>query len=200
MQNNKKLIVYFVIAILIPLAGFSQTSHQPFIEKSLQTQNTGMYILGTWALLNITTGAYGWKNYSGSQMYFNQMNLFWNTINLSIAGIALYNNYHTNFLLLSQAEALANHTRVEKLFLINTGLDVVYIGAGFLLKHFSVKYPDKSNIFTGYGNSVILQGGFLLLFDAVWYGIMRSQRLNFLTLGDVSIIPSPTGLQFTLLF
>lgn len=199
MGNNKTFILLCAFVLFIPLGSFAQADAQEFYKKSLQTQNTGMYILGTWALLNITTGAYGWKNYSGSSMYFSQMNLFWNTVNLSIAGIALYNNFQSDFSLLSQSEVLANHTRVENLFLINAGLDLAYIGTGFLLKHFSFKYPANSRLLAGYGNSVILQGSFLLLFDAVWYAMMRSQRLSFLTLGDLSIIPSPVGLKLIFL-
>ncbi len=59
--------------------------------------NIGMGILGGWALANITIGAYGWSQQSGQESYFHQMNLFWNTVNLGIAGFALYSNLTSDY-------------------------------------------------------------------------------------------------------
>jgi collagenase-like PrtC family protease len=58
---------------------------------------------------------------------------------------------------------MAKHVKTENLYLINAGLDVVYIGTGFLLKHFSINNLNKQNLLKGHGNSVILQGGFLMI-------------------------------------
>lgn len=67
---------------------------------------------------------------------------------------------------------LKHQSRTEKTYLINTGLDVLYVGAGLWMNKSSdnQKNPDK---FKGYGNSIMLQGGFLLLYDAINYAIHR---------------------------
>ncbi len=54
----------------------AQLNAGEFYTKHLQTQNTGMYILGSWAVANIATGAYGWSRFEGDTKYFHQMNLF----------------------------------------------------------------------------------------------------------------------------
>ncbi|MDO8951110.1 MAG: hypothetical protein Q7U86_00720, partial [Draconibacterium sp.] len=116
------------------LAG-QETEIIDFHRKSNQINTAGMYVLGGWAIANIAGGAVGWANSTGSAKYFHQMNLFWNTVNLGIAGFALYNNLNADISLLSADEMLSKHVKTENLYLINAGLDVVYIGTGFLLKH-----------------------------------------------------------------
>jgi hypothetical protein len=178
----------------------AQESYSSFFEQSMKTQNTGMYILGSWALLNITTGAYGWANYEGQLMYFNQMNMFWNVVNLSIAGAALYGNHNLDLRSMNNEMMLDKHINTEHILLLNAGLDVGYIGIGFLLNHLSGKYPKNATILNGYGNSLLLQGGFLLLFDAVLYGVLHMQRMQFLENINLSLAPNGLGIQmvFTL--
>lgn len=151
-----------------------------FYTKSNQANTTGMYVLGGWAVANIVGGAVGWANSSGSSKYFHQMNLFWNTVNLGIAGFALFNSFSADILMLSPEEMLLKHTKTENLYLINAGLDVLYVGTGFLLKQLSINNLKKQDILRGYGNSIILQGGFLMIFDLIMWGIQRNQRLDFL--------------------
>lgn len=157
----------------------AQNDYQLFYEKSVSINNTGMFVLGTWAIANIAAGAYGWANNSGQSKYFQQMNLFWNTVNLSIAGFALYSNFSTDISSMTAAEMMSEHSKVERLYLINAGLDVLYVGTGFLLKHLAENSSKRHDLLKGYGNSVILQGIFLFVFDLVMYGIQRNNRLDF---------------------
>ena len=137
-------------------------------------------MLGFWAVMNITTGAIGWANGTGSNKYFHQMNLFWNTVNLSIAGFALINNYSTDFLAMGPDELLDRHLKIERLYLINAGLDILYMGTGAFLKLLSRSREKNKALLKGYGQSIILQGGFLFIFDAVMYLIQHSRSTRFL--------------------
>lgn len=58
--------------------------------------------------------------------------------------------------------------RLVRLLRINVGLDVVYVavGAGLILLG-----PDR--VWAGHGTGVLIQGGFLLVFDAVHAHAMR---------------------------
>lgn len=154
----------------------AQDGTRQFDEVSLAASNAGMYVLGGWALANMAAGAYGWAAFEGEKKYFSQMNLFWNVVNISIAGIALYSNYSSDLLSMTGEELLARHLRTEKLFLINSGLDAGYIGAGFLMRHLSAKSEKRSDLLKGYGNAVIFQGAFLLVFDMVMYFIFHDIR------------------------
>ena len=51
---------------------------------------------------------------------------------------------------------------------VNMGLDVVYIVSGILLNRAEHNSSSNSELKIGYGNSLILQGGFLLIFDGVF--------------------------------
>ena len=178
-------LVFLLMVAVTPLQG--QGDYQSFYNGSLKINNTGMYILGTWALANIAAGAYGWATATGEMKYFGQMNLFWNVVNLSIAGFALYGNYSTDFSMMSGQEMLAKHLKTENILLINSALDVGYIGAGFLMRHLSSGSAKRGDLLKGYGNSVILQGAFLLVFDLVMYGVMRDYRLDFMEAINLSV-------------
>jgi hypothetical protein len=185
----KQLILIISILLIGTYPIFGQDAAMTdFYIKSNQINTTGMYILGGWAVSNIAGGAIGWANSTGSAKYFHQMNVFWNTVNLGIAGFALYNNLNADISLLSADEMLSKHIKTENLYLINAGLDVVYIGTGFLLKHFSTKNLNKQDLLKGYGNSVILQGGFLMAFDLIMWGIQRNHRLEFLKNTEFSFL------------
>lgn len=183
-RDNRSLLlrslpaVFLFMVTVTPLQG--QGDYQSFYAGSLKINNTGMYVLGSWALANIAAGAYGWATASGEMKYFGQMNLFWNVINLSIAGFALYGNYTTDLSMMTGQELLGKHLKTENILLINSALDVGYMGAGLLLRHLSPGSAKRGDLLKGYGNSVIMQGAFLLVFDLVMYGIMRDYRMDFL--------------------
>ena len=165
-----------------------------FYEKSMVNNNTGMYVLGGWAVANMVIGGAGWYKNTGSSRYFNQMNVFWNTVNLSIAGFALYKNFTTGAENLTPELLMQNHLKTENLYLINAGLDVLYIGTGFFLNSRARKSINNYDLLKGYGNAVILQGSFLLIFDLVMWAVQQQHRLNFLT--DLSLSMNKSE-QFT---
>lgn len=171
-----KRVVMSVLFLMTAITISAQNGQRSFTEASLAANNAGMYVLGSWALANMAAGAYCWATSEGEKKYFSQMNLFWNVVNLSIAGFALYGNYSTDVSLMSEGELLAKHLKTERLFLINSGLDVGYMGAGLLMRHLSSNSEKRGDLLKGYGNAVILQGGFLLVFDMVMYFIFHDLR------------------------
>ncbi len=177
-----------LLLLLISQVAFSQEPEMDFYRRSLSVTNTGMMVLGGWAVANIATGAYGWSQFDGQQKYFHQMNFFWNTVNLGIAGYALYNNAQTDFGLFTEGEGVRQHLRTERILLINNGLNLGYIGTGMFLRHRATRNEKRVDLFRGYGNSLILQGGFLFLFDSTLYLLLRNQRLQFLEETGVSVI------------
>jgi hypothetical protein len=49
----------------------------------------------------------------------------------------------------------------------------------------------------GYGSSLILQGGFLLLFDAVMWGIQHAHRMQFLNNNKIELSMGLNNLALT---
>jgi hypothetical protein len=172
-----------------------------FCEQGTKINNGGMMVLGGWAVANMAAGAYGWSAFEGQKKYFYQMNLFWNVVNATIAGIALSNNLGYDCSSVSYDSYLNTHLSTEKTLLINSALDVGYIGTGFLLKYFSTKASQRSDLLKGYGNSLILQGGFLLVFDLVLYALLRNERISFDTSNiSASFTPAMPAFQFVYRF
>ena len=178
----------------------AQADYGQFYDRSLSTTTSGMYVLGSWAVINIAAGGYGWLKNDGERKYFSQMNLFWNLVNLSIAGFAIINNSQTDLSLMSGDEMMNKHLGTERLLLINAGLDIAYIGTGILMSHFSSRSSTKADLFKGYGNSIILQGSFLFVFDAVLYGILRNQKVEFLRNMEIDFSSQAVMLNFGINF
>ncbi len=201
------LIAPVIIALLLIMlpqvvaasGDISSDEYSDFYMQSLSLKNNGMMVLGGWAVANIATGAYGWSKTTGEWERFHQMNLFWNLVNLSIAGIAIYSNINNETAGLTAEEMMREHMRTERILLINAGLDVLYMGGGFLMRHLS-HGSKHSDLLKGYGNSVIMQGAFLFLFDLVLYGVLSSHRTQFLTQIEPIVSPEMAGLSLTIPF
>lgn len=198
--SNLKWSLLIIFIFFLSDSLIAQTNYYEFGERSIKTSNTGMFILGGWALANISTGAYGWSKYSGQTKYFHQMNLLWNTVNLGIAGIALYKGLHFDASLSSAEEIIAKHNNTIKLLLINSTLDIGYIGTGFLLKHLALNSEKRTDLLKGYGNSLILQGSFLLIFDLCLYGILKSMNAEFTDGINFSLANDMKGLHLVFNF
>lgn len=186
-----KYLSISIFAVIYSMSVMAQTDTQ-FFEKSMQTNNYGMYVLGAWAAGNMAMGLYGWKKYEGEQMYFHQMNFFWNTINMGIAGFALYANSQFTYEGLTIAQLLQKHTDTENLYLINAGLDVLYMGVGAGI-YYGFKQSAKQNLWRGYGKSVILQGAFLFAFDMAMYFIQHQFRIHTWQNNEAHLLISPTN-------
>jgi len=188
---KRKFLLISLLTLLVTINANSQVKRHDFMQQSMSTNKTGMFVLGGWALTNMAIGGVGWAKTSGDTKYFHQMNFFWNTINLGIAGFSFYSMGQMTPMRMSPQEIMDMHIRFENLYLINAGLDIAYIGTGFLLRYLSQKRVNRADQLLGYGNSVILQGGFLFAFDGIMYLIQHAARINYL--GDFKLAALPGG-------
>jgi hypothetical protein len=195
---NQKRIFFILLILALPFFLTGQSLEQSFCLQSSRITQTGMIVLGAWSLGNISAGAIGWSQTSGQQKYFHQMNLFWNTVNLAIAGYGYYTNSLTDCSTMAFSEVFAKHQQTEKILLINSLLDVGYIGAGFGMRYFSSKFPNRTEMLKGYGNSLILQGGFLLVFDGILYAIMKNTSASLPQNLQLSLTGEFPGIQFVM--
>jgi len=167
----KKSLLLFLL--LFTVEAKAQDSLSNFNQKRNEIDQTGMKVLGGWALANIVIGGVAFYRTKGTSKYFNQMNIFWNVVNLGIATAGFYGAKEASNKTMTLAESLHQQHKTEQILLLNAGLDVVYIAGGFYLsKRGSHKSPDRLQ---GYGNSIILQGAFLLLFDGSMFAIQKHQ-------------------------
>ena len=163
-------------------------------KERLSMDKNLMLGLGTWSSLNLLGSGLGWAiSTDESIKYFHQMNVMWNVVNLGLA-IPGYIKARKGKSNLSLYETLDDQRKTETIFLVNAGIDLAYISSGLMLKNRASKDPSKETQFIGYGNSIILQGGFLLLFDWIAFSIHRSHSKNKLSPFLRRIQPSDDGI------
>jgi hypothetical protein len=174
----KKIFFLFVLCWLSGSWVYAQSALGDlagFNAERLRISRMGMAVLGSWAVGNLGLGALRVGQVEGKDKYFYQMNMYWNTINLALAGFGYYSAATTEDSTLSAFASLQAHYSTEKILLLNAGLDVAYVMGGlYLLERGNHQEAgSKRDQFRGFGRSVIVQGGFLLLFDVALYLVQR---------------------------
>lgn len=175
----KKAIVVLVSLSTVLVAwdalGRDLNPSWPDYESSrLAINNTGMGLLVLWATVNILVGVAGWIFSRGTYRFFFQMNAFWNLINLGLGLAGYLGASGADSSLLTQAEIIAAYHDMQNLYILNAGLDVAYIAIAFLLIERARRIPKWRDLLKGYGYSLIIQGGFLFVFDLFMFFVHKS--------------------------
>ena len=193
----KKLLV--LILLITCINAHAQDSLTYFNQSREHIKISGMKVLGSWAVANIAVGAIGNANTMGQTKYFHQMNAIWNVVNLG-AAVACYIGSKSNTdKAYTSEQSLKEQHKVEKIFLINGGLDLAYVGAGLYLNNRGNSNNDDK--LKGYGSAIIFQGAFLLLFDATMYTAERhngKKLVNFLKKNPLTFDGKRIGMVFKL--
>ncbi len=159
--------LFFVFTL--PVAAQGLADLEVINQTRLDYNQQGMLILGTWAVVNLILGAVASFRTSGQTQAFHQMNAYWNVVNLGIAAYGFWQA--SQVAVLNFWEVLLAQQQIEKILLANAALDFGYIALGlYLIEKGRRLEKDK---WLGFGKSIILQGAFLLLFDAILYGFQQ---------------------------
>ena len=169
--------LFFVFALPVGAQGFAdlEVINQTRLDYNLK----GMLILGIWAVVNLILGALASFRTSGQTQAFHQMNAYWNVVNLGIAGFGFWQA--TQVAALNFWEVLVAQQQIEKVLIFNSALDFGYMAIGLLLIERGRRLEKERWI--GFGKSILLQGAFLLLFDAILYGFQQQLGIELLELG-----------------
>ena len=189
----KKLL--FIFLLIISTQAKSQDTLSNFNQKRNQINQTGMKVLGGWAIANIAIGSVGFYKTKGATKYFHQMNIFWNVVNLGIATAGFYGAKEASNKQYSIEQSIQEQHKTERILLINAGLDMAYVAGGWYLNRRGIS--KSSDRLHGYGNAIILQGAFLLLFDSSMFAIQRHHEKTvetFLNKVQVGFIGNQIGL------
>lgn len=171
---------------------------QNIAQKQFKLQRTSTRVLAGWSVANLTLSGIALGQANGSNKYFHEMNLYWNVINVGIAGMGLLGLRKINKAP-TVSSVVKEHYTLQKSLLLNTGLDMAYVTSGFWLldKSKTEITQVRSERFRGFGQAVVVQGGFLLLFDLTNYFVHRSDspRLHRL-LDQVSLSGNGVRVKF----
>ncbi|MDQ2771557.1 MAG: hypothetical protein M3Y54_13790 [Bacteroidota bacterium] len=183
-----------------PAAG---ASFAAFATERTRLDQRGLMVLGGWAVGNLVVSGIAAGQTEGSTHYFHQMNLGWGAINLALAGVGyLGARRAARQPTPSRAGNVRAQLRTENLYLFNAGLDVAYLATGVYLleKGRNPTAPGSSDRWRGYGQSLLLQGGFLLLFDGFQFAThhRHGTRALYPLLSRVSIGPGAVAVVLPL--
>jgi hypothetical protein len=169
----KKIFLLLCFAITLS-SSFSQKIDLTAFEQQRDSYTKkSLLVLGGWSAANIIGSAFATKTTNEEMRYFHQMNVQWNGINLLIAALGYWGaNKKNTGKPTTLAGVLNRQSGVEKTYLLNLGLDVAYVTGGLYLTEKSKTNSNPAR-FKGYGNAIMVQGGFLLLYDIVNYAIHR---------------------------
>ena len=171
--------VFTLLLLLFSAGAVAQTASSPlltFNEKQIRIKRIGMLTLGSWAAGNMAVSGVAAFNTTGSNRYFHQMNVYWNVVNLALAGFGYYGATRADPTGMDLAKTLKDYYGTEKTLLFNAGLDVGYILGGLYLTERAKNAGKGRDQLKGFGQSVMLQGGFLLLFDTAFYLVLQHQE------------------------
>ena len=143
-------------------------------EKQIQLTRNGMISLNTWAGVNLIGSGIGWGLTNGQQKYFHQMNVMWNVVNLGIAIPGLLGTKKLARESITFSKVAQRQNKLENVYLFNGGLDVGYMATGWALFNFgNTKTGEMRLRFRGYGQSLVLQGGYLFVYDMIMFALLK---------------------------
>jgi hypothetical protein len=196
------LLRLLLLSVLTFPAAAQQASSAALPEYNTQRtllDQRGMRVLGAWAIGNV--GISGARTFAtnGPEKYFHQMNVGWGVVNLALAGSALLSARHATPPA-DRAGTVKAQLRTENLYLLNTGLDVAYVATGFYLKERarSRSTQRQQDRLTGYGRSLLLQGGFLFAFDGIIFAAHHARGKSGLYPLLSHVQATPTEVAFVL--
>jgi hypothetical protein len=194
-----KVLQVFAFSLLC-LPCFQAQTLLNYNEERQQIDQQLMIGLGTWAVGNFALSGYGWATAANAQdKYFHQMNVMWNTVNIGLAVPGYIRAKNAN-LGLNEAQSWAAQHKTQKIFLVNSAMDLGYLASGLVLKQQNSTDASKQAQFEGYGNSLLLQGGFLLLFDLSAYWIHQHHGRISQKNGSIQLQPSSNGIGLRMQF
>ncbi len=166
----KTLTLSLICLLFSTLAEAQSASDLLLINQDRQQLNQkSMLILGGWAVGNIGFSGAMMTQTEGSQFYFHQMNVAWNAVNLTLAGVGYFSAKRADISSYNLSKTVTEQYKIQKILLLNTGLDVAYMAGGLYFLERSKVEEDNAEQWKGYGQSLILQGGFLFVFDIFQY-------------------------------
>ena len=168
-------------------------------QKEFNSINENLMLsLGSYAVVNFAiSGAAYFSSEDEYSKRFHEMNVMWNTVNIGLA-IPGYIKARRGGGPVTMAELVKAQKKTETIFLVNDVLDLGYIATGIWMRNEAANQTDRADMFKGYGNSLILQGSFLLAFDAYAYYLHRNHAKQLSMLNKVSVHTSGAGVTLVI--
>lgn len=167
-------IRFFLFSLFIVVLGITKGTAQ----APPPTARNAMYVLGAWGTSNLiaSTADFALQQDSDQARAFHAMNLGWASVNLVLAFSGLWKESKAKSL--SEEETWRRYQKQKTIFLVNTFLDLGYVGAGAAL-NLTAQNSKESERNRGFGNAIMYNGAFLFLFDGLtWWQYQKNIKLR----------------------
>lgn len=201
MHRNR--LLFIMICLFCAFEISAQSTLPAWNTERLQHTRNAMWVLGTWASANVLVGAIGLAGAKTPQnRAFHQMNVGWGLINLGLAASGIWTATHTDPAQLDWLQSMEAQQKLQRIFLLNAGLDVGYVMTGAWLQERARNVSKNSARLHGFGRSIALQGAFLFVFDlgAYFYHARLDAGLKPLLPAHSSIGATENGLGMVFRF
>ena len=173
MSHIKKSFLLVIISVTFwSLTCSGQADSTLLKEKFYRVQQQSLFMLSGWSVLNIGVSpliSSNLRNPTNQIDHFHRSNFYWNFLNLGIAGFSHYSVLKKSRENWTVSELANQKQKAQKAISVNMGLDLLYVLGGFALKYASNRNESlDAAAYHGNGNSLILQGGYLFLYDAIF--------------------------------
>jgi hypothetical protein len=123
-------------------------------------------ILGWWSSVNAVAGLLAFFFYGTFWYFFLMMSLIWGIINFVITVMVIKHGFIRRFKTGTVLQRVEAQWHIEKIMLLNVGLDLSYIFFGmFLMSEGFNVLPIKAEMYAALGLNMCLQGLFLFGMD-----------------------------------
>ena len=172
--------IFFIAFILISVQSFGQDLLK-FNTQRNELSKKGMLTLGSWAGVNLVGSTTGLLlSETEYAKGFHQMNILFNVVNMGLAIPSYISAAKDDPSVYGPGESYRLQLKKEKIFVINTALDLVYITGGVRMLQRSKWDTEHGEKFRGLGTSLVIQGSFLFAFDfAMTLLHSKNRRKNF---------------------
>lgn len=198
--NLMKVIISSLLLLLLKSAEAQTSLYDSVNLRHDKISKTGMTILSGWSAASLISGLVGQNNSAGELKYFYKRNVLWGSINLGLSGLGYLRIQREKDKTYTAAQTFKRVGAAQKVFLFNTGLDLAYIAFGLYTRERGNSFTgDKMERLRGTGNSLLLQGSFLTLFDGVMY-FLHSKNANRMNRKLEGLSLTSTGEGFGLVY
>lgn len=176
-------ILFPTMFLLLAMIVTGSAQDAPLFQERqdfLKLNRQAMTVLGGWATGNMITSGILLGQHQGEERVFHAMNIGWNAVNLSIAAWGYFRTPALVGRESGQLDVIERQGRFRNILAFNTGLDIAYIVTGLYAWERGRTSDRHRALLRGTGKSLMLQGTFLLVFDAIQLGAHYRHGRRFL--------------------
>ena len=151
-------------------------------KKRISIDLKGMQVLGTWGIANIVSGGIGSITGKYDTKYFFEMNTGWGAFNTLFAYSLYQRGINEAGEKTGYQRAYQLYRRDKSFFIYKTIADVALIGIGAGLIGAKPISDQQKQMFSGFGQSCLIQGTSMILFDDIMAIVHNRSNYNWLNI------------------